>query len=180
MRSHGRRHVWGARMSTTAMYVQQLWRYPVKSMAGEALERAELRLDGIAGDRLVVAAAPTALLRARSNHDDVPFPTRSRRTSTCRATSRAAPRPATAAARTGRCAPAALSPLRGQARAELRRPRAGHDRARGRGTATRALSAAGARRPVLAAPGGRWSRRRARRARAPCRRCGRSGRSHGG
>ena len=24
-------------------YVQQLWRYPVKSMAGESLERAELR-----------------------------------------------------------------------------------------------------------------------------------------
>lgn len=31
----------------------ELWRYPVKSMAGERLVRAELRPDGIAGDRLV-------------------------------------------------------------------------------------------------------------------------------
>jgi uncharacterized protein YcbX len=35
------------------MHVAQLWRYPVKSMAGERLERAELRDDGIAGDRVV-------------------------------------------------------------------------------------------------------------------------------
>jgi uncharacterized protein YcbX len=35
------------------MFVQALWRYPVKSMAGERLEHAELRPDGIAGDRLV-------------------------------------------------------------------------------------------------------------------------------
>jgi uncharacterized protein YcbX len=35
------------------MYVAELWRYPVKSMAGERLERAELREDGIAGDRVV-------------------------------------------------------------------------------------------------------------------------------
>ena len=35
------------------MHVSELWRYPVKSMAGERLERAELRDDGIAGDRVV-------------------------------------------------------------------------------------------------------------------------------
>jgi uncharacterized protein YcbX len=35
------------------MYVAEVWRYPVKSMAGERLERAELREDGIAGDRVV-------------------------------------------------------------------------------------------------------------------------------
>ena len=35
------------------MLVAELWRYPVKSMAGEALESAELRADGIAGDRVV-------------------------------------------------------------------------------------------------------------------------------
>lgn len=35
------------------MYIAELWRYPVKSLAGERLERADLRLDGIAGDRVV-------------------------------------------------------------------------------------------------------------------------------
>jgi MOSC domain-containing protein len=33
--------------------VAELWRYPVKSMAGEPLERAEVLRDGIAGDRVV-------------------------------------------------------------------------------------------------------------------------------
>jgi uncharacterized protein YcbX len=32
-------------------YVTHLWRYPVKSLAGEPLERAELDADGVAGDR---------------------------------------------------------------------------------------------------------------------------------
>lgn len=35
------------------MYVSELWRYPVKSMAGERLSEAELRADGFAGDRVV-------------------------------------------------------------------------------------------------------------------------------
>jgi hypothetical protein len=35
------------------MWVTELWRYPVKSMAGEPLARAEIRDDGIAGDRVV-------------------------------------------------------------------------------------------------------------------------------
>jgi uncharacterized protein YcbX len=33
--------------------IAELWRYPVKSLRGERLEEAELRPDGIAGDRLV-------------------------------------------------------------------------------------------------------------------------------
>jgi len=33
--------------------IAELWRYPVKSMAGEPLERADLRSDGIVGDRVV-------------------------------------------------------------------------------------------------------------------------------
>jgi len=33
--------------------IAELWRYPVKSMAGEPLDRAEVRRDGIAGDRVV-------------------------------------------------------------------------------------------------------------------------------
>ena len=36
------------------MRVAELWRYPVKSMAGEPLERAEVRADGISGDRVVL------------------------------------------------------------------------------------------------------------------------------
>jgi len=35
------------------MRVSELWRYPVKSLAGERLERAGLTANGIAGDRVV-------------------------------------------------------------------------------------------------------------------------------
>ncbi|MDX6474953.1 MAG: uncharacterized protein QOH95_464, partial [Gaiellaceae bacterium] len=35
------------------MYVQELWRYPVKSMRGERLDSADVGSDGIGGDRLV-------------------------------------------------------------------------------------------------------------------------------
>jgi uncharacterized protein len=36
-----------------AMYLKELWRYPVKSMAGESLQAATLTLLGIEGDRIV-------------------------------------------------------------------------------------------------------------------------------
>lgn len=35
------------------MWIAELWRYPVKSMAGEPLERAEVTANGIVGDRVV-------------------------------------------------------------------------------------------------------------------------------
>ena len=35
------------------MHVAELWRYPVKSLAGERLEAAEIRSDGLVGDRRV-------------------------------------------------------------------------------------------------------------------------------
>lgn len=35
------------------MYIAELWRYPVKSMAGEPLEVAHVSASGIAGDRVV-------------------------------------------------------------------------------------------------------------------------------
>jgi len=35
------------------VHVSELWRYPVKSMAGERLDRAWLGVDGIPGDRLL-------------------------------------------------------------------------------------------------------------------------------
>jgi uncharacterized protein len=35
------------------MHIAEIWRYPVKSMAGERLEQANLLASGVAGDRLV-------------------------------------------------------------------------------------------------------------------------------
>lgn len=35
------------------MWVQEIWRYPVKSMAGESLQGAELGALGVAGDRIL-------------------------------------------------------------------------------------------------------------------------------
>jgi hypothetical protein len=47
--------------------IAELWRYPVKSMGGEALEEARLTADGIAGDRaLAVLDASGRVLTARS------------------------------------------------------------------------------------------------------------------
>lgn len=50
------------------MFVKELWRYPVKSMGGEPLESADLREDGIEGDRVVHAVdAHGRLVTARSH-----------------------------------------------------------------------------------------------------------------
>lgn len=38
---------------TDQLYLRELWRYPVKSLAGEPLNEADVREDGIAGDRVV-------------------------------------------------------------------------------------------------------------------------------
>ena len=35
------------------MYIQELWRYPVKSLAGEQIQEVELTLHGMLGDRVV-------------------------------------------------------------------------------------------------------------------------------
>jgi len=35
------------------VHVEELWRYPVKSMAGEQLQEAQLRPDGLVGDRIL-------------------------------------------------------------------------------------------------------------------------------
>lgn len=51
------------------MVVAELWRYPVKSMAGERLQEAQLGVDGIQGDRLVQVRDPRGrLITARSHH----------------------------------------------------------------------------------------------------------------
>ena len=50
------------------MRVAEIWRFPVKSMAGERLARAELGLAGVAGDRLVlVRGARGRIVTARSH-----------------------------------------------------------------------------------------------------------------
>ncbi|HVF78462.1 MAG TPA: MOSC N-terminal beta barrel domain-containing protein [Solirubrobacteraceae bacterium] len=56
----------GETLRLMAYYVQQLWRYPVKSLAGESMERAEVLADGIAGDRLVVVHGPNGVLTSRT------------------------------------------------------------------------------------------------------------------
>lgn len=49
------------------MFVAELWRYPVKSMGGERLDRCELTPDGIPGDRVVhVEDSRGRVLTARS------------------------------------------------------------------------------------------------------------------
>jgi uncharacterized protein len=41
------------RLVATSVRVSELWRYPVKSMRGERVDVAEIREDGVVGDRLV-------------------------------------------------------------------------------------------------------------------------------
>ena len=49
------------------MWISELWRYPVKSMAGERLQHASLRVDGIPGDRaLYVTDGRGQILSART------------------------------------------------------------------------------------------------------------------
>ena len=59
------------------MHVAELWRYPVKSMAAESLTRAEIRADGIVGDRVVqVRGAHGRVVTARTRprlHDAVTY-----------------------------------------------------------------------------------------------------------
>ena len=48
------------------MWIAELWRYPVKSLAGEQLKTADLAADGIVGDRLVhVRDASSKVVTAR-------------------------------------------------------------------------------------------------------------------
>jgi len=49
------------------MYLQEVWRYPVKSMRGERLERARVEADGIAGDRLVHVARGQRVVTSRTH-----------------------------------------------------------------------------------------------------------------
>ena len=48
------------------LHEAELWRYPVKSMAGERLERAVMTADGVEGDRLVHVRGPRGVLTSRT------------------------------------------------------------------------------------------------------------------
>jgi len=50
-----------------AVWVQEIWRYPVKSMAGESLETADLTEAGVSGDRTIqVRNAAGRIMTART------------------------------------------------------------------------------------------------------------------
>ena len=51
-----------------ALYVSQLWRYPVKSLAGEPLASAEIGLEGIPGDRIVRVRGPEGVRTSRRQY----------------------------------------------------------------------------------------------------------------
>ncbi len=48
------------------MYLAEIWRYPVKSMAGERLEEVVLGRDGVPGDRRVQVRVGERIITARS------------------------------------------------------------------------------------------------------------------
>lgn len=50
------------------MRVSQLWRYPVKSLAGESMTSATITANGIEGDRLVWVRGPEGVRTARRHH----------------------------------------------------------------------------------------------------------------
>ena len=50
------------------LYVGGLWRYPVKTLAGEPIETAELTADGIPGDRVVQVYGPEGIRTSRRHH----------------------------------------------------------------------------------------------------------------
>lgn len=48
--------------------VEGLWRYPVKSLAGESIPRADLTATGIPGDRIVHVRGPEGVRTSRRQH----------------------------------------------------------------------------------------------------------------
>jgi uncharacterized protein YcbX len=50
------------------LYLAGIWRYPVKSLAGEALDSAVIDRDGIAGDRLVRVLGPEGVRTSRRHY----------------------------------------------------------------------------------------------------------------
>jgi uncharacterized protein YcbX len=50
------------------MFVKELWRYPVKSMAGERIREADVGKLGIAGDRTVLVHVGGKVVTSRTHH----------------------------------------------------------------------------------------------------------------
>lgn len=51
------------------MFVKELWRYPIKSMAGERLRESSVTLAGIPGDRAIVVVDPNGrIITSRTHH----------------------------------------------------------------------------------------------------------------
>jgi uncharacterized protein YcbX len=50
------------------LWVDGLWRYPIKTLSGERLEAAEVTVDGIAGDRIVHVRGPEGVRTARRQY----------------------------------------------------------------------------------------------------------------
>ena len=55
-------------MKSPVMYVAGLWRYPVKSLAGEPLDGAFLERTGVPADRRVLVMGPEGVRTARKHH----------------------------------------------------------------------------------------------------------------
>ena len=52
----------------TTFHVAALWRYPVKTLAGEQLTTADIGPEGVVGDRLVWVCGPEAVRTSRRHH----------------------------------------------------------------------------------------------------------------
>jgi uncharacterized protein YcbX len=50
------------------LYVANLWRYPVKTLAGEPLTETRVTFDGIPGDRMVWVRGPEGVRTSRRHH----------------------------------------------------------------------------------------------------------------
>ena len=52
-----------------SLTVGALWRYPIKSLAGEALSEAQVTLGGFVGDRIVHVRGPEGVRTSRRHHN---------------------------------------------------------------------------------------------------------------
>ncbi len=54
--------------SVRPFYVKQLWRYPVKTIAGELRDSVEITANGVTGDRIVHVQGPEGVRTSRRQH----------------------------------------------------------------------------------------------------------------